>query len=166
MSMTATRDGRRPLTGRQVLFGLIAFFGVVMGVNVIFIVTAIDSFPGEDVRRSWFQGIHYNDVLAERAAQDALGWEAVLGVGGAGAGSYAELRMTADGAPLGDLEIIAELRHPTDATLDRTLAFERIALGVWRAPLGDVALGRWDIAFTARDLSGNTFEGKRRIWLR
>lgn len=164
--MTATQDGRRPLTGRQVLIALIAFFGLVMGVNVIFIVTAIDSFPGEDVRRSWFQGIHFNDVLAERAAQNALGWRAVLGIGGEGSSAYAELRMTAEEAPLGDLEIIAELRHPTDATRDRMLVFEKVELGVWRAPLGDVAPGRWDIAFTARDLAGHEFEGKRRIWLR
>lgn len=164
--MSATQDRRRPLTGRQVLFALIAFFGLVMGVNAVFIVTAIDSFPGEDVRRSWFQGIHYNDVLAERAAQNALGWRAVLGVAGEGSGAYAELRMTAEDAPLGDLEITAELRHPTDATLDRALVFQKIELGVWRAPLSGVAPGTWDIAFAARDLSGHEFEGKRRIWLR
>lgn len=164
--MTTTSDGHRPITGRQVLFALVGFFAVVFGVNIYFIVTAIGSFPGEDVRRSWFQGIHYNDVLAERAAQDSLGWDASLGIGGEGAGTYAELRMTANEAPLGDLEIIAELRHPTDATLDRELVFVADGLGVWRAPLSDVALGRWDIAFTARDLTGRTFEGKRRIWLR
>ncbi len=166
MGTTTTPDGSRPITGRRVLFMLLGFFGVVMGVNAYFIVTAISSFPGEDVRRSWFQGLHYNEIIAERAEQAALGWTAVLGIGGEGDQSFAELRMTANGAPLGDLEIAATMLHPTDSGLDRLLDFERVAIGVWRARLDGIPAGQWDIAFTATDLAGHAFQGKRRIWLR
>jgi len=39
----------RPLTGRTVLFYLLAFFGIVMGVNVVMIKLAIDTLPGTEV---------------------------------------------------------------------------------------------------------------------
>ena len=40
---------RRPLSGRTVLIWLAAFFGVVIGVNVLMAKLAIDTMPGTDV---------------------------------------------------------------------------------------------------------------------
>jgi len=39
----------KPLTGAKVLFMLLAFFGVVIGVNMIMMRLAIQTLPGTDV---------------------------------------------------------------------------------------------------------------------
>ena len=39
----------KPLTGRKVLFMLVAFFGVVIAVNVIMAKLAIQTLPGTEV---------------------------------------------------------------------------------------------------------------------
>ena len=62
--------------GWHVLTALLAFFGAIIAVNIAFAVIAVRSFPGEDVRRSYVQGLQYNDTLAERRVQQALGWQA------------------------------------------------------------------------------------------
>ena len=66
------------LKGWHVLAGMIAFFGVIFSVNAFFITTALRTFPGEETRRSYVQGLAYNDVIAERQAQAALGWSAAV----------------------------------------------------------------------------------------
>ncbi len=64
------------ITGWHVLAGMILFFSTIIAVNAVFISLAVQSFPGEDQRRSYVQGLEYNDVIAQRRAQAALGWTA------------------------------------------------------------------------------------------
>ena len=41
-------------------------FGVTIGVNATFITLAMRTHPGEDVPRSYYQGLNFNDTLAQR----------------------------------------------------------------------------------------------------
>ena len=69
----------REWTGRDIIVTLIATFGVVVGVNVYFIVQAERTYPGQDVAHPYMQGVEYNQTLAARAKQAKLGWRAVIG---------------------------------------------------------------------------------------
>ncbi len=50
--------------------------GVVVAVNAVLITSAITTFTGTTVGRSYDKGRAYNHVLDEAARQDALGWTA------------------------------------------------------------------------------------------
>ena len=58
----------RPLTGRRVLFYLVAFFGIVIGVNVVMMKLAIDTLPGTEVDSAYRASLAYKNEIA--AAQD------------------------------------------------------------------------------------------------
>lgn len=135
---------RFEIRGWHVLAALLAFFGVVIAVNAAFIVFAVGSFPGEDVRRSYLQGLEYNQRLAERRAQAALGWQADAAMVAAdnGARIVVELR-TRDGAPIQGASLRGELQWPTAARFDRDLRFEEAGEGRYVAPLGELPAGRW-----------------------
>lgn len=60
-----------PLTGRKVLVITVAAFAVVIGVNVLMAVKAIQTFPGLEVKNSYVASQVFD---AERRAQQALGW--------------------------------------------------------------------------------------------
>ena len=60
--------GRR-ITGRQVLFGILGFFGVVFAANGAFIFFALDSFTGLATDSPYQRGIEYNQTLAAAAEQ-------------------------------------------------------------------------------------------------
>jgi len=142
--MTAVSTFR--VRGVHVLIGMALFFGAVIAINVAFVVAAVQSFPGEDVRRSYLQGLKYNETLTERRAQSLRGWQARVEL--AESGSGAEVRVIlqdADGAPLEGASVAGELRWPTDARLDRALAFEARGGGVYAAPLGALHQGRWTL---------------------
>ena len=64
--------GSFKITGWHVLFSVIAFFGVITAVNAVMISYAVKSFPGEDQKKSYMQGLQYNKVLEEKKLQEQL----------------------------------------------------------------------------------------------
>lgn len=132
------------LKGVHVLLAMLAFFGAVIAVNVAFAVAAIGSFPGEDVRRSYTQGLDYNATLAERRAQQARGWRASAGLRQATDGAELEVTMRdAMGAPLDGLDLDGVLRWPSAERFDHDLHFAPLGEGRYAAPLGSLHEGRW-----------------------
>jgi len=160
-----TRRGE--LTGRHVLIGILAFFGVTFAVNAVFLTQALRTFPGEETEKSYLQGLEYNDVLAARAAQAELGWSARLVRASRNDDiTVIELAYTgADGAPLRGLSLSGSLRRPADAKLDRDLAFRPAGDGVYRAETEAVAPGLWEVQTVAKDAFGAQFEVEARLTL-
>ena len=61
----------KPLTGRKVLAMLIAFFGVVIGVNVTMMKLAILTLPGTDVDSAYTASLGYEKEIMAAHDQDA-----------------------------------------------------------------------------------------------
>jgi nitrogen fixation protein FixH len=132
------------IRGVHVLWAMLAFFGAIIAVNVAFAVIAVRSFPGEDVRRSYLQGLQYNETLAQRRVQAQLGWMVSAGFRAAADRPVLELRLTdAAGAPLEGVRVSGDLQWPTDARFDRALTFEPAGDGRYRAAIDDLNPGRW-----------------------
>ena len=150
------------LKGRHVLFIILGFFGVIIAVNMVFLTFALRTFPGESMTKSYLQGLNYNEVLAERAAQAALGWSAQIVR--AGLDGVIEARLVdADGAPLQGLSVSGELRRIVHDRDDRALAFISMGEGRYRAEAGPLEAGAWVLAARAENAAGETFEFGARI---
>lgn len=148
--MSAVRETHFVLRGWHVLTGLLAFFGAVIAVNVLFAFAAVGTFPGEDVTHPYIQGLEYNRTLAEHRAQQAQGWRvtAALERAGGGAALAIELRRR-DGAPLIGARLEGVLRWPADFHRDRRLSFRELGQGRYVADLAGLAEGDWDLRATA-----------------
>jgi nitrogen fixation protein FixH len=148
--------------GWHVLAMMLAFFGAVIAVNVVFAVLAVQSFPGEDVRRSYLQGIRYNDKLEQRREQAALGWQASAELAPGAAGAVLEVMLRdRDGAPIDGATFAGELQRPTTDSFDRGVTFEAIGGGRYIAHLGDLQPGRWRLrAHAERDTGSLDFEAE------
>lgn len=159
---TKTAASRREfrLTGWHVLAMLLAFFGVVFSVNAFFITSAVQTFTGVEASRAYVRGLEYNRVLEARRAQAALGWSAVVN---AADGRILVSLTGAEGAPVRGLTLTGDLRRPGEPQRDRTLAFSEIREGVYAAPGGDMAAGRWRVLVRAAD--DVPFELERELWL-
>lgn len=139
------------LKGWHVLVWLGGFFGVMLIANGIFLYSALTSFPGEDVRKSYLQGLTYNETLELREAQAARGWQAEIGLTGL-VGSEAVLARISDraGSGLGALVVEGTLRRAATDAADRSLTFVHQGDGLYRAETGALMPGRWQVAVTAR----------------
>lgn len=147
--------------GWHVLAGMIAFFGVIIAVNTVFITLAVGSFPGEETKRSYVQGLAYNDVIAEREAQAALGWRAAANL------TPTQVLISvvdADGVPVANLRFEGALQHPADMERDRVLAFEELRPGVYAADAQGLAEGQWRL--TAEAEGDTPFALERELWRR
>lgn len=156
----------RELKGWHVGAMMLGFFGITIAVNVLFTTYAISTFSGEDVAKPYLRGLAYNETLAARAAQAALNWKASIGV--SQADGKATLTVTiadSSGGALSSLDVEATLRRPTDARLDRTVGLQAIGGGAYRAELGVLAAGQWDVIARAKD-DAHSFEAERRVVLK
>ena len=157
-------SGRR-LTGHHVLAAVIAFFAAVIAVNGAFIFTALRTFPGEDVRRSYLQGLNYNQTLAERRAQATLTWRAEAGLVSQGEGAAVEVRvLDRDGSPVEGLAMTGLLRRPADSDHDLSLSFEPRGAGFYVARTPSLASGAWDIRVTAQHGDVRFSFARRQVW--
>jgi nitrogen fixation protein FixH len=145
------------LKGAHVLGGLLLFFAAIIAINIAFAVAAVRTFPGEDERRSYIQGLRYNDVLAERRAQALTGWQAQsqLAYSETGVRLIVSLH-DANGAAIERAAIDAVLRWPPNESGDRSLQFTHLGQGRYGAELGALRAGRWDLRARAQDEHGGT----------
>ena len=65
----------KPLTGSKVLFMLVAFFGVVIGVNVVMTKLAIQTLPGTEVDSAYSASLAYEGEIAAAHDQNARNWK-------------------------------------------------------------------------------------------
>lgn len=132
-----------PFTGRHAAALLVAFFAVVIAVNLIMARDAISTFGGVVVENSYVASQEYNGWLREAAKERAMGWSAK-----ASRRSDGRLVVTLAGAPK-DAVLSGEAWHPLGRLPDRTLSFSRQADGQF---VSDQVLpaGRWIARFEAR----------------
>lgn len=143
------------IRGRHVLAAMLAFFGAIIAVNVAFAVIAVRSFPGEDVQRSYLQGVQYNQTLAERRAQTALGWRAAATLHERESGAVLEVTLhRRNAAPINAADVTAMLQRHASARYDRELVLTPVGDGRYEADLGNLHPGRWRLRARARDETG------------
>lgn len=151
--------GTAKIRGWHVLAVLLFFFATIVAINVAFAVAAVRTFPGEDERRSYTQGLHYNDVLAERRAQAEQGWRAqgVLQQTADGAQLVVTLRDRA-GDPIADATVSGTLRWPPSESGDRALTFVSHGRGRYVAAVGQLNRGQWDLRARAENSAGGALD--------
>jgi nitrogen fixation protein FixH len=157
----------RPLSGRAILVSLLAFFGVVIGVNGVMIALAIGTMPGLESEKPYHAGVNYNAEIEAARAQAARHWTVASHVGRDTRGR-ATVRVEArdaDGAPVGALTVAVRLMRPTDQRSDRSLWLSEREPGTYLGEAPEVAPGVWDIEFEAARASERLFRSRSRIIL-
>lgn len=139
----------RELTGRHVLLITLCAFGVIIGVNILMAVMAVETFPGLEVRNSYVASQNFD---RERTAQQALHWTATPEYDGQ------ELVLTIrdeHGYPAPVRDLYVTVGRPTHMRDDQVPQF-RYSGGAYRAPL-KLAPGLWNIHLTATAQDGTVF---------
>jgi nitrogen fixation protein FixH len=164
----STAASTKPLTGRTVLVCLLAFFGIVIGVNGVALKLAIDTLPGTDVDSAYRASLAYNAEIEAAAAQSARGWSVVGHVEREPDGHAAvkvEAR-DAGNAPLTGFTFSARLSRPTDKRADRATFLHERESGTYLGTLSDLAPGQWDLVIAAERGDERVFLSRNRVVLR
>lgn len=158
--MTAQSDRPREFTGKHMLFLIVAFFAVIITVNVTMAVFASSSWSGLVVKNSYVASQHFNERSAEGRARAALGWNAALSI----ADDRLSWRLTdASGSPVRIDAATAILRRPVAANEDHALTLIAAGDGTHAADLHGLADGVWIVEVDAEAGLGEPYRDIRRI---
>lgn len=129
----------RRFTGRHMTAILLAFFGVVVAVNLTMATFATRTFGGKVVENSYVASQKFNTWLAEAKAQEALGWKHRASLDGR---RRVILVVEAGGKPLAGASVKGFARHPLGREADLPLRFVSDGAGRWQSATS-LKAGRW-----------------------
>ena len=166
---TGGRPERRPreLTGRTVLFSLVAFFAVVAGVNAIMMTFAVTTFGGVETKSSNQAGVQFAREEAAAEAQRARHWQVTAALRPKANGST-EVELSARdaaGQPLSGLEPKVSLTHPTNRRLDRPVPMRAAGNGRFQGAV-ESQPGQWDLLIELARDGERMFRSRERVILR
>jgi nitrogen fixation protein FixH len=146
MTMAATRKPERQLTGWHVLAMLVAFFGVIIGVNLVMAYLANSTWSGLVVANGYVASQNFDSDLARARAQEALGWQVSF------ENDSTAVRLTfldRNGKAIDGLAITGDLERTVTDKQDQALAFSATGPGVYAAPAA-LTPGVWEVEIHAR----------------
>ncbi|MDQ2089587.1 FixH family protein [Marimonas arenosa] len=145
----------REITGKHVLIGFVAAFGVIIGVNMVLAVSAVKTFPGLEVKNSYVASQEFDK---RRAAQESLGWAVTAEL----EGEELVLSITdKSGQPVELSGLMAVLGRPTHVKEDREPAF-RFNGQAYVAPM-QLEDGNWDLRMEATAADGTEFRQRIKL---
>lgn len=128
-------------------FILVAFFAVVIAVNMLMATLAVKGFGGTVVDNSYVASQKFNGWLEEARAQERLGWRERLALDDQ---RRVTLTITGpDGAPLHGAVVSGMARHPVGRVPGIPVAMTEIAPGQFIATT-PLPSGRWQLAVSIR----------------
>lgn len=157
----------RRLTGRMVLLCLIAFFGTVIGVNMLMMKFAIDTLPGTEVDSAYRSSLAYEREILAAQDQDRRNWkiDAHIERSADGAALVRLDARDASGTPLSGLKFSGRLERPADKRGDRAVDLAESGVGVYRGSVIDVLPGQWDLVIEGEAGGARLFMSRNRVVL-
>lgn len=159
-----------PWNGKHILLMLVIFFGGVIGANALMTYLAVSTFTGVEQPNAYVRGRDYNQVLAQGAAQRALGWQPRLDHrlvergGRPGVAVRLSLR-DQGGAAVPGLKPRATLWRPAGSDLDRSRAMAEATPGTYSATLALPQPGKWQIRISAEGPDGTSLRWHKEVVL-
>jgi nitrogen fixation protein FixH len=147
-------------TGRKMLAVCLAFFGVIIAVNLLLAWKAVSTFPGLEVQNGYVASQTWD---ADMAAQKALGW--TLAADYDSKGALLELVFTdRSGQPavVSDLSVL--VGRPTESRQDQRPAFVHEG-SAYRAPV-TLGAGKWMMMVEATAPDGTRFRQRQDLFVK
>lgn len=157
--MSAQSESAGKFTGKHMLAIMLAFFGVVIAVNLVMATAANRSWTGLVVKNSYVASQEFNRKAEEGRAQAALGWKGQLEIGG---GRVSYRLVDKDGMAVTVEGVVASFRRPAYESEDRTVTLAREAEGTFGAAEA-VRDGIWIVEIDAEAGLPKPYRDVRRI---
>ena len=155
----------RPLTGRAVFFLLVAFFGVVIGVNLVMMRFAIKTLPGTEVDSAYSASLAYEKEIAAAREQNRRNWKIDAHVqrdANGDATLQVEARDTS-GRPMSGLKFQGRLERPADKRADQPVTLAETGIGIYRGTASAIAAGQWDLVLQVDAAGQRVFLSRNRV---
>ncbi|TCT09375.1 nitrogen fixation protein FixH [Tepidamorphus gemmatus] len=167
MSSNRSATAGWQVTGRTVLIGILAFFGVVIAVNAALIYLAVSSHTGVVTGSSYRAGNGWQAEIEAAQAQLARNWrvEAVIDRTGDEASVEVNVR-DRNGAPVTGLAVATLLRSPIREANDIEITLTETETGRYLGKVAAIAPGNWTLLIDAAEAGVRVFHSESRLFVR
>ncbi|RDV04365.1 FixH family protein [Undibacter mobilis] len=157
----------REVTGRTVLFWLVGFFALVIGVNAVMVKAATSTFGGVQTSSSYKAGLKFKQEIAAAEQQTALNWrvDGKLVHDKAGEAVLDIAVRDAKGEPVTGLVAVAHLEHPADARRDHDVPLSLIGAGQFHG-VATAPAGQWELIIDLDRDGERVFRSRSRVTLK
>ncbi len=153
-----TANAHDPDRGRWIPWVFVGGMTLVVLVNLVLVYFALTTFTGVTTGRSYDRGRAYNQVLAEAARQDALGWTARVMLQGQALSVAVTDR---EGLPVPG-RLSGVLLRPLEGA-ELALDFAAAGPGRFLAPVSLPARGQWEARLTLEGQAGARLDIRERL---
>jgi len=160
--MRIQHDSPRQFTGMHMLCVMIAFFGIIIAVNITMASLAGSTWSGLVVKNSYVAGQDFNRKLKESQAQRALAWKGALVID---KGEIAYGLIDAKGQPLKLTSVHASFRHPVYESADWSIDLVSKDGGTFSARHG-LRDGVWTVTVESAAGLARPYRDVRRVNIR
>ena len=143
LSVTAKKP---PLKDRLIPWYFVAAFAVVFVVNGIFAYVAVSTNQGVVIEHPYETGLAYDDVLAEKYRQEALGWQSLVSYDH---GALQFVLHDAQGKPISGATVTAHIERPIEKGIVKDVFLYETKAGQYQADLSFPTKGQWDITVSS-----------------
>lgn len=137
---------RGEFTGRRMAIVMIAFFGVIIAVNLTMATLATRTFGGTVVDNSYVASQNFNSWLREARDQAGLQWNEQTGLDASG---RLVSRLHSPYGPLRGATVEAQVSHPLGQAPERLIAMASEGEGQYRSAEA-LPGGRWIVRLSVR----------------
>ncbi|MDA8637018.1 FixH family protein [Rhodospirillales bacterium] len=166
MTMAVAREPKK-ITGKKVLIWMIAFFGVIIAVNSVFMFFAINTWPGLTTEDSYKKGVNFNQTLEAAARQSALGWLSKVEIGdGTDTDKAVIIRMTGQAnTPLSGLVVTASVERAVGTHNTQIISMSETSPGVYSGIFKAPMQGRWIAEIRAAGPNNTSYRMKHQVMI-
>ena len=136
--------------------------GLVIVVNLVLLLFALDSFPGLVVKNAYERGRGYGAEIERSEAQDALGWSLDVRHD-SGAGRLVVRIADTAGREIPGLVVNAIADRPVGRLVTVTVPLSPAGAASHAGSFVPEGRGAWDITVSASDGSGHVLRATRRL---
>jgi nitrogen fixation protein FixH len=146
---------------------LVAFFGVVFGVNFLMMKLAIDTLPGTEVDSAYSASMAYENEIGAARDQNTRNWkvDAHIQRGPDGGAALEVEARDGSGKPMSGLKFQGRFERPTDRRADLPVALSETGIGIYRGSAPLIAAGQWDLVLEGDAAGQRMFLSKNRVLL-
>lgn len=146
---------------------LLAFFGVVIAVNMVMMRFAIQTLPGTEVDSAYSASLAYQREIAAAQDQNRRNWKVDAQIQrGADGGVTLEVEARDEsGEPLSGLRFLGRFERPADGRADQTMSLAETGIGIYRSRAPLIAPGQWDFVLEGDAAGQRMFLSKNRVLL-
>lgn len=137
----------KPLSGRRVFLYFFLFFGVIVAVNAVFIIKALETHSGVVTERPYEKGLAFNKILEKARAQPDINHKIL----------YAEGVLRWE-FPIENADVIAVIVRPIKDGYDFEIPLEYVGDGVYQGKPQLPHLGAWTVKLKATWDDNQTFQ--------